>query len=153
MSIDAGFQSLVAPDGTTFQVLSGDPPAYDAEATQAALQAYLQANPGAATPVPAPAPVSKLGFIRLLTGSERAAFVVAQDEAAALTAADEASPTPQVQGLIGLKVFLMMWDALRETDTITLSDPDTQAAIGLFLELGIVPTQARVNAILAGQEP
>jgi hypothetical protein len=140
-----------APDGSRFQVLTADGAATDQVATAAAYAAYVQAHPQP-TP-PGPTTVTKLGFLKLLTSTEATAFVVAQAQANALTAAQMAAPTPQQQALIGFQVFLMQYNALQGADVINLADPNTVAAVNNFLALGIVQSQARVTAILGGQPP
>jgi hypothetical protein len=149
---DPALAHLIAPDGTNIQVLDSTG-AFDGAATASAYAAYVAANPQPTRP--GPSLVTKLGFIRLMTATERAAFIVAQDQATALTAAQESlSPLPaQTQALIGLKVFLAEYNALQPGDTINLTDPSTASAVNLFLALGIVTSQARVTAILAGQAP
>jgi hypothetical protein len=142
---------MVAPDGSIFQMLTSTG-AYDETGTRAAYAAYVASHPQPAMQM-GHTLVTKLGFIRLLSSTERGVFVAAMAQANALTPAQMASPTPSQQALMGLQVFMMEYNALQPGDTINLTDPDTASAVSLFLTLGIVTSQARVTAILAGQAP
>jgi len=145
---NAALQHLTAPDGSIFQVLSSSG-AFDPAATGAAYNAYVAAN---TQPTPAgPTSVTKAAFLRLLTSTEQIALVTQEAQANALTAAQMSSPTAQQTALITLQAWMMQWNAMGPSDTLSLSDPTTTAAVNAFLTLGVVSSQARVTAILAGQ--
>jgi hypothetical protein len=157
---------LTAWDGSRFQVLTKDANGFatlDQAATAAALSAYVAAHPApvpVVTPPPTPSvTVTRYQLLLLFTPTERAAFLAAHAQAAALQASDyqsvaTGSPTPTAtqQALVGLAAFDYVLDNMGPADTISMADPETIQAMQLLVTLGVI-TQAREAVVLTGVRP
>jgi hypothetical protein len=158
---------LTAWDGSPFQLLTTDANGFailDQAATAAALAAYVAAHPApaptvAATPTPPPVTVTRYQLLLLFTPTERAAFLAAHAQAAALQPSDyqsvaTGSPTPTAtqQALVGLAAFDYVLDNMGPSDTISMADPETIQAMNLLVTLGVI-TQAREAVVLTGVRP